>query len=178
MNNNHEIISIKIKNVKQLFNSFDPSPFIDKGLDKDAFEYITGSVNAYPIKSNPKLEIHLPKSRKNKFSEKEITLAINNYFSYKKELEEINIRNKIKEGQKSFIIGIAFLIACLSLRELLNIRSNGSFFIEILKESLIIFGWVAMWKPISNMLYDWWPLSKQKNTYNKISEIKINFIYY
>ena len=29
---------------------------------------------------------------------------------------------------------------------------------DILREGLVITGWVAMWRPIEVLLYDWWPL--------------------
>jgi hypothetical protein len=33
-------ISLKLRDVSQLFNSMDPSPFIEKNLDDDAEEFI------------------------------------------------------------------------------------------------------------------------------------------
>ena len=35
-------ISLKLRDVHQLFNSMDPSPFIEKDLDDDAEEFIVG----------------------------------------------------------------------------------------------------------------------------------------
>lgn len=29
---------------------------------------------------------------------------------------------------------------------------------QILRESLLIGGWVAMWRPMEIFLYDWWPI--------------------
>jgi hypothetical protein len=28
----------------------------------------------------------------------------------------------------------------------------------IIRESLLIGGWVAMWRPMEILLYDWWPI--------------------
>jgi len=30
--------------------------------------------------------------------------------------------------------------------------------LKVLKESLLIGGWVAMWRPMQIYLYEWWPI--------------------
>jgi hypothetical protein len=44
---------------------------------------------------------------------------------------------------------------------------------EILREGLLISGWVAMWRPIQILLYDWWPIQELKRTYRKIRSVDI-----
>jgi hypothetical protein len=36
------VIEVHVRELNQLFNSMDPSPFLDKDLDVDAAEFITG----------------------------------------------------------------------------------------------------------------------------------------
>jgi hypothetical protein len=33
---------------------------------------------------------------------------------------------------------------------------------RVIEESLIIFGWVANWKPIEIFLYEWWPIVRRR----------------
>jgi hypothetical protein len=33
--------------------------------------------------------------------------------------------------------------------------------VRVLGEGLVIGGWVAMWRPIEILLYDWWPLRRE-----------------
>lgn len=169
-----QLIEIKIKKINQLFNSFDPSPFLEKDLDDDAFEYIVSSVEEHPLKTKQKIIIHLPKKELKKISEQEIRNAIHHHFNYRKKLAEKNVKHKIREGQLSFIIGITFLTSCLILSRLIS-KNYDTLLSNILVEGLIISGWVAMWKPISNILYDWWPMNKQKKIYEKISNMEITF---
>lgn len=171
-----EIVRINIKTIKQLFNSFDPSPFIEKDLDHDAIEYLVSSFNVFHHNSIVKIVVHLPESQKGKFKEFEIKDAIHHYFQYEKSIEERDIQRKIKEGQKSLTIGLSFLFICLGIGEWLALYPK-TFLLNILSEALLILGWVAMWKPISNVLYDWWPLMVQKNVYEKISRAEIDFVY-
>ena len=174
-----KLIEIKIKRIGQLFNSFDPSPFLEKDLDDDAFEYIVSSVSEHAHKVKQKILIHLPKNQRTKMSEVEIRRAIHNYFEYKKILAEREIKLKLREGEFSLIIGIVFLVACLWIRNwLLGIPDIAqTVWTHILIEGLLIGGWVAMWKPISDILYEWWPLYKEKSIFHKISDMDIEFRY-
>src|SRR3989339_277423 len=112
-----------------------------------------------------------------KIPEVEIRRAIQHYFDYKKTLCEKNIRLKIREGQFSFIAGLSFLAFCLIVSNWI-LRHYDSLFSNILVEGLFIGGWVAMWKPISNILYDWWPLRKEKKICDKISTMHVEVKHY
>jgi hypothetical protein len=169
-------IDIKIKKINQLFNSLDPSPFLEKDMDDDAFEYIVSSVAEQPKKVKQNIIIYIPKNQRSKLSEVEIRRAIHNFFEYKKILAERNIKLKLKEGQLSFIVGITFLALCLGLGEYVKSLSENAF-TYIVFEGLLIGGWVAMWKPISDVLYEWWPIWKEKRIFKKISEMDIEFRY-
>jgi hypothetical protein len=170
------LIEIKIRRINQLFNSLDPSPFLEKDLDDDAFEYILSSVSEHSIRRKHRIIIHLPINQKKSISEHEIKKAVKNFFEYKKTIAEKNIRMKIGEGQLSFVVGIVFLAFCLFTSNYISANFH-TLVSNILVEGLIIGGWVAMWKPISNLLYDWWPLQKERNIFEKISKMDIEFRY-
>jgi hypothetical protein len=172
-----ETVEIKIKDIKQLFNSFDPSPFLEKDLDDDAVEYITTSFLEYPMKTGIKITVHMPENKKGKFNEDHIKDAIRNFYVYKNIIEDNNIKLKIEEGKKSLYIGLGFLVSCLFIREMITAHLVKNIFTIITSEAFLIFGWVAMWKPISNILYDWWPQKNLKKIYEKISKAEIDFIY-
>ncbi len=40
---------------------------------------------------------------------------------------------------------------------------------RVVEESLLIFGWVANWRPIEIFLYDWWPIVRRRNLYQRLS---------
>lgn len=168
----YQLIEVKIKKISQLFNSLDPSPFLEKDLDDDAFEYIVSSVAEHHIKTKQRIIIHLPKKEMKKISEHEVRKAIHHHFEYKRMLAERDVNHKIEEGQLSFLIGVSFLAICLFLSNWISTHYT-TLISNILVEGLIISGWVAMWKPISNILYDWWPMNKQKRTYDKISKMDV-----
>ncbi len=173
-----KILEIKIKNINQLFNSLDPSPFIEKDLDDDAVEYIFTYYGEFHLKTKIKMMIHLPESKRGKFNENHIKSSIKNFFVYRNMIANNNIILKIAEGKQSIFVGLGFLIMCLSLKYMISTYLVNNIFTIIASEALMILGWVAMWKPINNILYDWWPLQLHKKLYEKISKSEIEFVYY
>ena len=53
------IISLKLHDMNQLFNSMDPSPFIEKDLDDDAEEFIVSWAQEFSPDAPIKLRIYL-----------------------------------------------------------------------------------------------------------------------
>jgi Cu+-exporting ATPase len=46
----------------------------------------------------------------------------------------------------------------------------------LLREGLIIVGWVAMWRPLKIFLYDWWPIVGERRLYDRLSEIVVRIV--
>jgi hypothetical protein len=47
---------------------------------------------------------------------------------------------------------------------------------SIVRESLMIAGWVAMWRPMQIYLYDWWPLRQRSRIYEKLSNMPVEVV--
>jgi hypothetical protein len=165
------LIELRLRDLNQFFNSFDPSPFHDKDIDDDAERYIVESVRVFPIKTPLKLVFYLPQEHQ-EVAARELTLAIDNYFDFRASMASRELRSTIAEGRFSLLIGGLFLVACMGLRALLDFLSP-RLFGTILLEGLSIAGWVAMWRPIQIFLYDWWSLYRKKKIYEKIRDMTI-----
>ncbi len=53
------LIEIKLNQLQQVFNSLDPSPFLDRDLDDNAENYIINSVDEFPLNTPLKLVFYL-----------------------------------------------------------------------------------------------------------------------
>jgi hypothetical protein len=49
---------------------------------------------------------------------------------------------------------------------------------RVIEESLLIFGWVANWRPIEIFLYDWWPNVRRRNLYQRLSAAHVKLMPY
>lgn len=167
------LIEIKLNNVMQLFNSFDPSPFHEKDLDDDAEEYIVSTAGEFSLATPLHLTIQLPAEAVTPETKQMVTKAIHHYFEYKSGGAERQLRILLRQGRVSLLIGLAFLFSCISARQLVATLGTGTFH-EILQEGLLISGWVAMWRPIQLFLYDWWPIRNLQRLYLKLSRVSVD----
>jgi len=151
----------------QLFDSFDPAPFHEKELDVDAEEYLYNAVDEFPLKKPLEIVIYLPPSEVNDEIEIALKKAIKNHFSYKKLLNEIELKRLLQRGRRNLLIALFFLFLCLLIIQLLSTFEE-SLFNSLFSEGLLIIGWVAMWEPVDIFLYGWWPIIHKRNIYEKI----------
>jgi hypothetical protein len=165
------LVEVKLSSISQLFNSFDPSPFIEKDLDDEVENYIVQSVREFSITTSLKLIFYLP-SEKQDEAKQILPEAIHHYFDYRKQNAEKELRTILRQGRTSLIVGLVFLFACISTTELANWLASGPL-THIFQEGLVIIGWVAMWRPVEIFLYDWWSIKNNQRLYEKLSQMTI-----
>lgn len=100
---------------------------------------------------------------------------VRNYFNYRGEFTKHEFRHLMKQGRTSLLIGITFLAVCLLL-EIYLLPKTGGHFLELIRESLTITGWVAMWRPMQIYPYDWWPLRRRGRIFAKLSRMPVEVV--
>lgn len=173
--NGRILIEIKLSSVAQLFNSFDPAPFHEKELDSAAERYIVDTVKDFPPKTPFKIVIYLPPDIATTERAMKIPRAIQNHFQYKTLVAERKYRSRLRYGRSTFLIGLTFLTIALLGRQLVSSLEN-HLLAQIFADALLIIGWVAMWEPITVLLYQLWPIIQLKKTYEKISTMEIDIL--
>jgi len=164
-------IQVKLQNLDQFFNTIDPSPFQEKDLDDDLEQFIVSWAREYPPNEPIRLVVHLENPQPAEDACSVIERAVHNYFAYKAESTRRELRQLFRAGRISLIIGVSFLTICLMAAEVLvSFRVPAT---RVLRESLTIAGWVAMWHPMEVYLYGWWPLRRTERVYRKLSRIPV-----
>jgi len=167
------LIEIKLSSILQLFNSFDPAPFHEKELDSEAEHYIVDTVYDFPAKTKFRMIIYLPPELVPTEQAKKIIPAIHNHFRYRMLVSDRKFRAHFRHGRTSMAIGLSILAVALVSRQLISRSSPDVFAAQLLADALLIFGWAAMWEPITVLLYELWPIVQKKRVYQKISEMEI-----
>ena len=101
-----------------------------------------------------------------------IKAAVHNYFAYRRKLNRLALGQLLKQGRISLAIGLTFLAVCLAMSELVAGGAGGTLR-DLIRESLTIAGWVAMWRPMQIFLYDWWPLRRLDRIFRKLSHMSV-----
>jgi hypothetical protein len=165
------LIEIKLDNREQLFNSFDPSPFLARDLDGNARDYMVSSVSEFSLSTPLKLVFYLPEPERSA-AESIFPSALHNHFDYCERSEQRRLRVILRQGRIALIVGLSFLFVCLTLSDFVG-KLGKSSFIHFVEEGLIIIGWVALWQPAEIFLYQWWPVRYRQKVFQKLSRIAI-----
>jgi hypothetical protein len=165
-------VELNLRDVNQLFNTIDPSPFREKDLDHDAEEFIVSWTQEFPLDEPVVLVVYLSQLPPEKDLEPMIEQSVQHYFDYRAGLIRMEFTQLMKDGRQTLLIGGLFLAGCLTASNVLVGRSTGTF-LSVARESLTIAGWVAMWRPMEIFLYEWWPLRRRRRIYEKMSRMKV-----
>ena len=165
-------IELRIAKLSALFNSMDPTPFHHRDLDTDAENFLESWALEFPRDSHFRINIYIEQ-----MPEEDpipvVVEAIHNYFDYKSILNKRSLRLLFREGRVSLLIGIGFLSLCLFGADLLSHYAANTF-LRVIKESLLIGGWVAMWRPMQIFLYEWWPLIRRGQIYSNLAHAVVH----
>ena len=171
----HEVIELRIGDLRQLFNSIDPSPFHERDLDQNAEAFIVGWARDLPRKASLALVVYVDRS----VAPQEPAIvrdAVRAFFSHRANCTRQNLRQLLRIGRTSFLIGIMLLAASIGLGSFVAGAFPGRPFAEILRESLLIAGWVAMWRPLEIFLYDWWPIRNEAALFDRLSAMPVHVV--
>ena len=169
------LIEIKLSSIMQIFNSFDPAPFHEKEIDTAAEHYIIDTVEDFPAKTKFKMVIYLPQELANSEQAQKIKPAIQHHFEYRMMGADRKFRSHFRYGRIALVIGLSFLAITLLARQVVSSMSP-DLAAQTFADALLIFGWAAMWEPITVLLYELWPILQTKKVYQKISEMEIDIV--
>ena len=167
-------IELKVRNINALFNSLDPAPFREKDLDAAAEAFIVGWAEEYPFGTPLSLRVHVQEAPIEEVTPM-VRDAVHNYFAYRGGIVKMELRRLMKQGRVSLLIGIAFLSTCLFVKAYLLPDTSGPV-MEVLRESLAIAGWVAMWEPMQIYLYGWWPLRRRGSLFANLGRMPVEVV--
>jgi hypothetical protein len=174
---NCAVIEVHVAELKQLFNSIDPSPFRNRDLDPEAEEFIVGWSKDLPADARLALLVHLdrPAGLPDEFPV--LRDSIHEFFRQRSVASRRRLRQLFRIGRTSLAIGLAFLAVSIALGDFVANRFKGSSIAEIVRESFLIGGWVAMWRPLEIFLYDWWPIRNEAKNFDRLAVMPVRIEY-
>jgi len=171
-----EVIEVHVSELNQIFNSIDPSPFHEKDLDVDAEEFIVGWAKELPRDKPLALLVHLDKPSVTPEMARQLHEAVQAFFARRSSVAQQRLRDLFRIGRASLAIGLVFLAICLLIGNSVAKALADSRASEIIRESLLIGGWVAMWRPLEIFLYGWWPILRERRLYDRLSAMVVRIV--
>jgi hypothetical protein len=170
---NCRLIEVHVADLRQLFNEMDPSPFRERDLDPEAEEFIVGWARELPRDAPLGLLVYLDRPAGLPEESALLRDAIRVFFGHRAEASRRRLRQLLRVGRTSLLIGLVFLAVTVAVGDLIANAIGGQRLGEILRESLLIGGWVAMWRPLEIFLYDWWPIRSEARLCDRLSAMPV-----
>jgi hypothetical protein len=172
-----QIIEVRVGGLRQLFNAIDPSPFHERDLDPRAEEFIVDWSRDLPRDAPLALVVHLERGAGRADEAVILREAIHEFFSQRAASSRRSLRELFRRGRISLAIGLAFLAASIAVGDGLSTFFTERGWPDIVGESLLIGGWVAMWRPLEVFLYDWWPIRAEARLFDRLSSMPVKILY-
>lgn len=171
------MVRVRVAELRQLFNAIDPSPFRERDLDPRAEEFIVEWARDFPRHAPLSLVVHLERGAGRADEAAVLGDAIHQYFNQRATSTQRKLRDLFGRGRISLLIGLAFLAVAMTIGDALAGYFHDSRFAVLLREGLVIGGWVAMWRPLEVFLYDWWPIRAEVRLLERLSTMPVGIDY-
>jgi hypothetical protein len=170
------LIEVHVGELKQLFNSMDPTPFRARDLDPRAEEFIAGWASELHADVPLGLVVHVDHGATSPAETAVLQEAVREFFRQRAVVTRRRLRQLLQVGRTSLLIGVAALAASIVLGDIAGGLLADTRFAGIFRESLLIGGWVAMWRPLEVFLYDWWPVRAEARRFDRLGDMTVRIV--
>jgi hypothetical protein len=167
------VIEVHVQDLRNLLNAIDPSPFRKRDLSPEAEEFIVGWAESAPRNAALSLLVYADR-RLQADDESVLTDAVHDYFAHRATETRRKLARMFSIGRTSLLIGILFLAFVIFVGQALEKMIGMGRLSEFLRESLLIGGWVVMWRPLEIFLYDWWPIRAEALLLERLSRMPVH----
>jgi len=168
-----DAVEIRLRDVSQLFNTLDPFPFRERDLANEAEEFIIDHAQELPTDQPIRIVVYLQKEP-DPHARADVPQAIASWFAAKADAESRAVQLHFRDGRLAFLVGLGILTICMLIAWSLTQRFDESPFMRVLQESLVIIGWVVIWRPVEMFLYDWVPIFRRRKLYRRLATAHVS----
>lgn len=154
---------------------FEPPPFdpVARRFERDAgLERALKQLEAFPRTGVTALEIELPQP----VDRPQLAAAIAAYCASERAEQLRLLKLTRHHGRQSLWIGVPVLAVCLGISTFATTQLGDHGFSALISNSLIIAGWVAVWRPAELLLYDWWPYRNRVRLLDRLAGLEVRVL--
>ncbi len=161
-------VSIHVRDLAQMFNSLDPSPFWDRDLDRGAAEFIEEEFSEKRSVGVWHLHVH---AQENTALAADLQAAVENYYTRLAVSARRSLHEHVWMGQLSLLGGALIFVFSMSARGIL--QTVFGVLSPVLDEGFIILAWLALWRPAEALLYGWIPYYRKRRLFERLAGIEV-----
>jgi hypothetical protein len=163
-------IDVRVRAIEQIFDNRDPMPFLERDLDDDVALYLTEC--ATDVGREPLRIVFW--SEASSLDEAAVQRAFRNHFDYELGRARRRVRASARSARNGFFIGIALMVVLRVISEVFVMQLSPGDARRILHEGLVIVSWVALWRPIDLVLYDFWPVRERRQIIEQLRDAEVS----
>lgn len=162
-------LSVDKDSINNYFNPHDPAPIYKRQLRFDFVQYLNDSVTTYKRTSSIRYKLTY---RAEDFAIVEpFMYAVRRHFHAKKEAKKREFASFKRSSYKLLFLSLLVVMICQLLLPIVipeNFRIHAT-----LSNSLDVFSWVILWRPIHQLVFEWNPYLKEISLLNKMANAEV-----
>jgi hypothetical protein len=166
-------IELRVEHIAGLFDSLDPFPLPTRDLSGAAEAFIVGWAREIRRDAAFTLIVHVPEAEAKRPEAAALDDAIARHFNYRAQTTKGDLDELFRVGRFALAIGLGVLAACVAAGNVVSAALGDTAMTNFVRESLVILGWVANWRPLEIFLYDWWPLVQRRRLFQRLAAAKV-----
>lgn len=162
-------LSVSRSTLSEYFNPHDPSPIYKKQLRNDLVIYMTEAVSTYTRYTVLRFKVSC--SKEDKELVEPFMHAIRRHCAVKEQLISAEFFKFKKRSVKLLFMSLAMVMVCHGLLPMIVPEGHG--IAGTITNSIDVFSWVILWKPIDRLIFGWNPYLKEISMYNKLVNAEV-----
>jgi hypothetical protein len=168
-------VKLDLSSLDELFVETEFNPLRGKVEEVSGLERLANQLRPLP-RAPVCARIRLPASERTPDLEERCRAALNAVAERRLERNRNDARSLRMEGYATLWRGLVFLALCLLGSRLMGEIDLLPGFVErFIDEGLVIAGWVALWYPLDVLLYQRWPLARERRLYESLRDMQLEF---
>jgi hypothetical protein len=170
-------IAIALADPGQMIETQAVSPFRDGDLLRpEAADYLLRRTRMLPRNVPVRIAITLPADALGAPEAARIAPAIAAHFAALARTEDKAMADHMADAWRAATIGLVVFGFALAIAWRLYARLEDYAFARIVRESFVILGWVAMWKPVEMLVHERLPIARRRRLYRRIASADITIL--
>jgi ABC-type spermidine/putrescine transport system permease subunit I len=166
-------IELVLADPRQLLRDAAVVPLGGNALDPDAAAFIAAEARRRASGAMLRVKVLLPAPLAPGPDAARIASAIASHFGRQAEAATEEVQELFRDGRVTLAIGLTVLVSCLlGAYSIAGFAPSGPGQ-RILQESLVILGWVSLWRPAETFIYGWAPILRRRRLLRRLAAAEV-----
>jgi hypothetical protein len=167
-------VRLELAELRELFNASPPDPLAGRPYAESGVDRILNQLRPRPGR-RVRTTIVLPEAARAPDLEARCRAALENYFGARIAYLDNDNSSLWHEGRATLTRGLLFLAICMLGSHIVGEpKYLHPVLARFLDEGFVIAGWVALWWPLDVLLYQHWPLARERRMYESLRSMELS----